>query len=48
MTQPEVARDVIETTKERAGLLGISIDEGTGESEERVSGAPRLICFEPF
>jgi hypothetical protein len=34
LTQPKVARYVIETTKELADLLGISLDEGIGKSKD--------------
>ncbi|GHO97419.1 hypothetical protein KSF_074670 [Reticulibacter mediterranei] len=33
LTRPEIAHYVVEVTKELADLLGISIDEGTGKSE---------------
>ncbi|GHP00129.1 hypothetical protein KSF_101760 [Reticulibacter mediterranei] len=34
LTRPEIAHDVIETTKALANLLGISIDEQEGKSED--------------
>ncbi|GHO94881.1 hypothetical protein KSF_049290 [Reticulibacter mediterranei] len=34
LTRPEIAHDVVETTKELAELLGISLGEGRGESED--------------
>jgi hypothetical protein len=34
LTRPEIARDVVSVTKELADLLGISLVEGRGESEE--------------
>jgi hypothetical protein len=33
LTRPEVARYVMEVTKELADLLGLPIDEKTGKSE---------------
>jgi hypothetical protein len=33
LTQPKVSHDLIETTKELAELLGISLVEGTEKSE---------------
>jgi hypothetical protein len=34
LTRPEIARDVVAVTKELADLLGISLAEGRGESED--------------
>ncbi|GHO97408.1 hypothetical protein KSF_112810 [Reticulibacter mediterranei] len=34
LIRPEIAHYVIETTKELADLLGISIDEEAGKSED--------------